>query len=67
MLRRKAVYCINTTEKTPDHVIPKILCFQIPNPKIEKEEAEMWLNNIISGYNISTYEVMLSVSRNFEA
>ena len=26
----EAVYCINTTEKTPNHVIPKI-CFQFPN------------------------------------
>ena len=59
----KTIYCINTTEKTPD----KISCLQFPNPKTEREQAEIWLNNISSGYNISTYKMMLSVARNSEA
>ena len=65
ILSCEAVYCINTTEKTPNHVIPKI-CFQFPNPKTEREETEIWLNNIISGYNI-TYKMVLSLLRNVEA
>ena len=64
MLSCKAVYCINTTGKTPDHVIPKISCFQFSNPKSERKQAEIWLNNVSSGYNISTYKMVLSVSRN---
>ena len=67
MLSCKAIYCINTTEKTPDYVISKILCFQFPNPKTEREQAEIWLNHISSGYNISTYKMVSSVSRNSEA
>ena len=63
MLSCKTIYCINTTEKTPD----KISCLQFPNPKTEREQAEIWLNNISSGYNISTYKMMLSVARNSEA
>ena len=63
----KAIYSTNTTEKTPDHVIPKVLCFQFPNPNIEKKQAEIWLNDISVGYNISTYTMVLSVSRNSEA
>ena len=66
MVSCKAIYCINTTEKTLDHVIPEI-CFQFPNPKTEREQAEIWLNNISSGYNIGTYKMVLSVSRNSEA
>ena len=61
MLICKAIYCINTTEKTPNHVIPKIFCLQFPNPKTEREQAEIWLNNISSGYNISTYKIVYTV------
>ena len=60
MLSCKAIYCINTTEKTLDHVMPKELCFQFPNPKPERGQAEIWLNNISSGYNISAHKMMLS-------
>ena len=60
MLSCKAIYCINKTEKTLDHVMPKVLCFQFPNPKPERGQAEIWLNNISSGYNISAYKMMLS-------
>ena len=63
----KAIYSTNTTEKTPDHVIPKVLSFQFPNPNIERKQAEIWLNNISVGYNINTYAMVLSVSRNSEA
>ena len=63
MLSCKTIYCINTTEKTPD----KISCLQFPNPKTEREQAEIWLNNISSGYNISTYKMVLSISMNLEA
>ena len=60
MISCKALYCINKTEKTLDHVMPKVLCFQFPNPKPERVQAEILLNNISSGYNISTYKMMLS-------
>ena len=42
----KVIYCRNTTWKTPDKIY-----FQLPNPKTERKQAEIWLNNISTGYN----------------
>ena len=53
----KVIYCSDTTGETPG----KILYFQFPNPKTKRKKGEIWLNNIISGYNISSYKIMLSV------
>ena len=38
----KAIYCYNSTRKTPG----KILCFQFLNPKTGRKRAEIWLKNI---------------------
>ena len=47
----KAIYCSNTTGNSPGKIY-----FQFPNPKIERKQAEIWLKNISTGYNINTFK-----------
>ena len=52
MISCEAIYCSNTTGKTPD----KISYFPFPNPKTYRERAEIWLKNISTRYNISNFK-----------
>ena len=45
----KAIYCSNTTGKTPG----KISYFQFPNPNPERQWGQIWFNNFSARYNIN--------------
>ena len=47
-----AIYCSNTTEKTPGKVY-----FPFPNPKTESKRAEVRLKNSTE-YNINTFKFL---------
>ena len=54
MTNCEAIYCSNTTGKTPD----KISYFPFPNPKTWREQAEIWLKNTGSRYNTSNFKFL---------